>query len=498
MKQIFIPIIMTAFILFSETLFEVKDSDNNKVLDISTDGLRVMNQGDTLMVISSTDIRANLSNSKGLSRSFSVTTTSSVKGSSNLMKLTSDSTRFWISDAGSGFGVTNLPTAGKGIGTNLLEVSTTNTKMREGDAGERYTEFSPDNIFIGLNSGHPTTPGVGNVFVGNDAGKKAAASMFSTFIGNFAGTNTVGGIRNTFVGNGSGYDNIDGYSNTFYGDNSGFNNTSGYFNNYFGHEAGYNNTNGHSNTAFGFGAGYGAADAEYFFNCIFGTHAGRLLTTGSSNIMVGYYSGYKLTTGSNNVYLGEKTGYNNETGSGNVFLGNKAGYFETTGNRLYIDNSDTTYPLIFGTFDTPRMVVIDGNASDNALNRKLFVYGQAGGTTAWYNDSDKRLKKNISTIESPLDKVMKLRGVTYEWISTEKYETGRKMGFIAQEAINVLPEVVDYNKDNDHYGMQYAPITALLVEAIKEQNNEIKRLKEDNLKMKNDLAEIKKLLGTKE
>ncbi|HXK50546.1 MAG TPA: hypothetical protein PKW56_08765, partial [Clostridiales bacterium] len=63
----FITIIITAIVTLSaETLFEVKDASNNKVLDVSTDGLRIMNQGDTLMVISSNEIKANLSTSKGL------------------------------------------------------------------------------------------------------------------------------------------------------------------------------------------------------------------------------------------------------------------------------------------------------------------------------------------------------------------------------------------------------------------------------------------------
>ena len=49
--------------VYSETLFEVKDASNNKVLDVSTDGLRVMNQGDTLMVIGSEGIKAGFNKS---------------------------------------------------------------------------------------------------------------------------------------------------------------------------------------------------------------------------------------------------------------------------------------------------------------------------------------------------------------------------------------------------------------------------------------------------
>ena len=52
---------------------------------------------------------------------------------------------------------------------------------------------------------------------------------------------------------------------------------------------------------------------------------------------------------------------------------------------------------------------------------------------------------------------------------------GRQMGFIAQEAVKVIPEVV--SGEDGHYAMQYGPITALLVEAIKEQQGIIEDLK---------------------
>ncbi|HQO09635.1 MAG TPA: hypothetical protein PLK90_05840 [Clostridiales bacterium] len=67
--------------LNAETLFEVKDASNNKVLDVSTDGLRVLNGTDTLMVISTDGIRAYIQkDTKGLSRSFCISTASSKDG----------------------------------------------------------------------------------------------------------------------------------------------------------------------------------------------------------------------------------------------------------------------------------------------------------------------------------------------------------------------------------------------------------------------------------
>ncbi|MDD3045909.1 MAG: hypothetical protein PHF33_10675, partial [Candidatus Delongbacteria bacterium] len=125
MRKYIIYLLVLSFLTFAETLFEIKDSSNNTVFNISNDGLRVFNLGDTLMVISADAIRANISSSKGLSRSFSVTTTSSVKGK----------------------GLVNAFE----VGTDETKIGTRSTTMGLGEG--KYTDFSPENIFIGLNSG---------------------------------------------------------------------------------------------------------------------------------------------------------------------------------------------------------------------------------------------------------------------------------------------------------------------------------------------------------
>lgn len=121
----------------------------------------------------------------------------------------------------------------------------------------------------------------------------------------------------------------------------------------------------------------------------------------------------------------------------------------------------------------------DGNVGIGTTtpNRKLTVNGEAGGKSAWFNDSDALLKKNISTITDALDKVMKLRGVSFEWKDSENYPEGKQIGFIAQEAEDVVPEVI--SKEGEFYSMQYAPLTALLVEAVKAlkaENDELKTI----------------------
>ncbi len=60
-----------------------------------------------------------------------------------------------------------------------------------------------------------------------------------------------------------------------------------------------------------------------------------------------------------------------------------------------------------------------------------------------------------------------------EWKDPER--NGRNIGFIAQEAKEIIPEVVNGSK-NTNYTMQYAPITAILVEALKEEHKKVEKL----------------------
>jgi len=103
----------------------------------------------------------------------------------------------------------------------------------------------------------------------------------------------------------------------------------------------------------------------------------------------------------------------------------------------------------------------------------------SGGTATASGDivaySDARVKANIKPIDSSLEKVLKLTGVTYN--RTDVEDKSSKIGFIAQEVEKVLPEVVTYDEKIDRYGVSYGNVTALLVEAIKEQQKQIDELK---------------------
>jgi hypothetical protein len=88
--------------------------------------------------------------------------------------------------------------------------------------------------------------------------------------------------------------------------------------------------------------------------------------------------------------------------------------------------------------------------------------------------SDERVKENIQTLEGALDKVLKLRGVSYNRKDTD--DKSVKIGVIAQEILKVVPEVVSQDA-NGTYGVAYGNIVGLLIEALKEQQAQINELK---------------------
>ena len=102
----------------------------------------------------------------------------------------------------------------------------------------------------------------------------------------------------------------------------------------------------------------------------------------------------------------------------------------------------------------------------------------SGNVTAY---SDERLKKDIVTIDNSIDKIKAMRGVYYKEIETDRLRTG----VIAQEVEKVLPEVVmDVEETNPETGettstksVDYGNMVGLLIEAIKEQQDEIERLR---------------------
>lgn len=167
------------------------------------------------------------------------------------------------------------------------------------------------------------------------------------------------------------------------------------------------------------------------------------------------------------------------------------------------NNDATTSRINFfhtGTGDVLRIfgsgrVGIMRNPATNALE----VAGEASKTTAggWIANSDSRLKKDISTISpnEALEKILKLRGVTYYW-NDDKTGTTRpenlQIGFIAQEIAEVFPEKV--TEDNLGYlQTAYGDYDPIVFQAIKALNDKIEKLENENSALKSALEKVNAL-----
>jgi len=172
-------------------------------------------------------------------------------------------------------------------------------------------------------------------------------------------------------------------------------------------------TNGIGNTAVGSWALFDSNSGDY--NNALGRRALLANISGSSNMAMGYQSLTSNTNGSNNVVMGHQSGYSNENGSWNIFLGYQSGYSETGSNKLYIDNSNTSSPLIHGDFDTDKITIngamtITGNVAASKLTNtsgntvlntnsgNVFLGTQAGGSETGSN----KLYIDNSNTSSPL------------------------------------------------------------------------------------------------
>ena len=97
------------------------------------------------------------------------------------------------------------------------------------------------------------------------------------------------------------------------------------------------------------------------------------------------------------------------------------------------------------------------------------------------SSSDERLKSNIKQLTNVLDKIEVLRGVTFDWNKTAEaigVADGRKqIGVLAQDVESVYPELVVTMPDNGYRAVDYAKLTAVLIEAVKELKAENALLK---------------------
>ncbi len=284
----------------TQPLFEVKNSAGQTIFVIYEDSVRIYIDDDP----AKTNKGAFAVSGRNTAKSFT----------NNFFWVSPDSSRVYTGDPTKGFGVKNI----------------------NGTAKESYMQLTPENYFIGHQSGMKTIPGSG---------------QYNTFVGYLSGQQNTTGDNNNFFGYMSGNRNTTGTDNLFIGNRAGEYNETGEWNMYIGNQAGYGSSGGSNNTFLGHhvgGMSYGNN------NVMIGYESAVINMAGTENVFVGYRSGAARSGNTQCVYVGSKAGSNSAPNvTGNIFLGYWAGSNESGSNKLYIENSsaDETSALIYGEFD---------------------------------------------------------------------------------------------------------------------------------------------------
>ena len=190
-----------------------------------------------------------------------------------------------------------------------------------------------------------------------------------------------------------------------------------------------------------------------------------------NNVLVGQNAGVSagtLSVGNNDVLIGYNAGCN-YTGSCSIGIGHSVCLPIADGmNQLAIGQHENRW--IVGTCDFNVGIGITTPTS------KLHVGGDAvvsGVVTATDFDatSDIRLKTNIKPIDDQISKFIQIEGVSFNW----KKDDRPALGVIADQVEKILPQLVH---GDDPKTVNYNGLVGLLIEVVKDQQNQIDTLNE--------------------
>ncbi len=292
-------------------------------------------------------------------------------------------------------------------------------------------------------------------------------------------------------------------------------------------------TGGRHNIAMGYGAFEILDQGEQ--NTALGSLSGTQMIEGSLNTFLGFQSAGFLEFGTRNTFIGASAGRSGATDTVQraICIGFDAGSGKVKSDELYIDVNNTANPLIYGNFATDEVeingdldvgelhvggliigTVTLGNKSIESNNVSFNfeddiwptdddAYDLGNTVRRWKTlytinpvdvSSDRRLKKNIETLDYGIADLMQIRSVEYH-LNAQDTNEKKHLGFIAQEMNEIIPEVVGTPDNPDEYmSIKYSELIPVLVNALQDQQEMIDTLTEENKYFKNEIAEIKALL----
>ncbi len=366
--------------------------------------------------------------------------------------------------------------------------------------GSSLFAYAPgyENTFLGF-AGNTTMTGLQNTATGYQALLQDTTASANTAVGALVLQNTTTGDGNTAVGDAVLLRNMTGSLNTAMGDQAltGLRDAFGYTNS--------------SNTAIG------AYALWQFYAGSANTALGANTTsTGSTNATA--IGANAEVDEDNALVLGSINGVNGANADTNVGIGTTAPTY-----RLHLGVSNNSFrvegPATAGTnspaasfggygdfgIDAPgigqgRFVVKESGfvGVGVAAPTHVFQVGQGKGAAfadSWSTYSSRRWKTNIQTLPNALAKVEQMRGVSYDLKGSGKHE----IGVIAEEVGEVIPEVVSFDANGkDAQGVDYSRLTAVLIEAVKEQQRQIQDQRQQIRIQQRQIARLNRKVGVLE
>ena len=429
----------------------------------------------------------------------------------------------------------NFNISGDGTAAGTLSGNAINSATHYNIAGNRIFAISGAGSYN--NSNTVAGVGAGTLITPDNA---SGAGNLNTFFGWLAGNANTNGDTNTFFGAKAGLLTVAGYSNSFFGESAGGSNTGGYQNNFFGIEAGFNNTTGHSNTFIGPLAGHSNTTGDD--NVFIGDGAGGGVSTGSNNTIIGSHANVvfgaaftnataiganALVSQSNSLVLGDSV---------NVGIGTTAPQA-----KLHISDSGVVRALINSNLNagvslalanqskwslaatgTGDLQIFNEALSQNAIfvnttnnnvgigtttpNDKLEingpvrldVLGSAGSVQLCRNSNDQistcssslRYKKDLHPFTRGLALLNQLKPITFRW----KSDNSPDVGFGAEDIAAVEPLLVTRSDKGEVEGVKYDRLSAVLVNAVKEQQREIAQQQEEIKRQQDQIESLKRVV----
>ncbi|HTZ95243.1 MAG TPA: tail fiber domain-containing protein [Terriglobales bacterium] len=339
---------------------------------------------------------------------------------------------------------------------------------------------SAQSTYLGL-AGNPTTQAAGNVGVGANTLFVDTTGQGNTIVGANAMTSNTTGSTNTTLGQGTMASNSTGSQNVAIGNLALTYNFYGNQNTAVGAEAMPNNNTGNNLTCIGAKCDVGAdgltnATAIGAYAQVAQSNSLVLGGTGTNAVNVGIGTAYPWST------LTVQADDNGSTRGGPhqfVIQGASSTAKQLLVGYLSDGGSDAGYAMLQatdqGAQNTPILLNPNGGGvgiqTTTVTNSLTIGQGQGAALAdGWNTYSSRRWKTNIKTLPDALSKVEQLRGVSYDLKESGKHE----IGVIAEEVGAVVPEIVQWDKNRkDANGVDYTRLTALLIEAVKQQQREI-------------------------